>query len=330
MKRNKIFLDLDNVICDSDKVVRGLITKHLNISAKKQDVVEFDYWRALDYPKRHEKDIWKEFHSKTCLIAKPVRYSIDAIRRLALFADVHILTARPRSATSPTKKWLTKHKIPCVSLRFSTESQKISVVSSSNQALLVEDRGETAEEIARAGKKVVLFDNPWNKAFGHKNIIRLKNWPSIYYYVCGFQGYAKALMQLHQRLFEKAKLAMRNSYSPYSHYKVGAALMTTDGRVFSGCNIENVAFSPTICAERTAIFKAISEGYKKGDLFALSIAARNSAGLVDDANPCGVCRQVMQEFSSPHYPLQISVRDNKDGLKLRYLDMYLPLSFRKL
>lgn len=82
----------------------------------------------------------------------------------------------------------------------------------------------------------------------------------------------------------------KRSYIPYSHYAVGAALLTKDGRIFTGCNIENAAYPVTICAERTAIFKAVSEGER--DFEAIAIATEDGLGY-----PCGSCRQVMAEFS---------------------------------
>ncbi|RMG19656.1 MAG: cytidine deaminase [Methanobacteriota archaeon] len=91
-------------------------------------------------------------------------------------------------------------------------------------------------------------------------------------------------------LIEKAIMAKNFSYSPYSKFRVGSALLTETGEIYTGCNIENISFSPTICAERTAIFKAISEGRMK---------FRKIVVAVDDKNfctPCGVCRQVLSEF----------------------------------
>lgn len=327
MKKKKLIIDLDNVICDSDSVVRALIKKHLHISARRQDIVSFDYWKALGYDKKSEKAIWAEFHEKSCFSATLVEHSVNALSRLSLYTDIHILTARHKSASPLTRKWVQKHRLPHHSLRLVNESEKIKTALASNNGLLVDDRGETAAAIAREGRRVILFDNPWNKRFKHKNIVRRADWPSIYSYISLFDGYAEALRALHQQLYLRAEAALENSYSPYSHYKVGAAIMTKDGKVFAGCNIENVAFSPTVCAERTAIFNAISAGYTKGDFFAISIAARNSAGAARVATPCGVCRQVMQEFSDPAFPLQISTRDSKGGVRVRALKAYLPLSF---
>lgn len=90
-------------------------------------------------------------------------------------------------------------------------------------------------------------------------------------------------------LLKSAIEARENSYSPYSHYKVGAALLTTSGKTFTGCNIENAAYTPSNCAERTAIFKAVSEGER--DFAAIAVATSNGVA------PCGVCRQVMREFA---------------------------------
>lgn len=93
-----------------------------------------------------------------------------------------------------------------------------------------------------------------------------------------------------ERLLELAVKMLDYSYSPYSHYPVGAALLAKDGRVFTGCNIENAAFGNTMCAERTALFKAVSEGARK--FTAIAIASRGSAPF-----PCGACRQSLNEFA---------------------------------
>lgn len=93
-----------------------------------------------------------------------------------------------------------------------------------------------------------------------------------------------------QELMNKAKEAYLNSYAPYSHFFVGAALLTTEGEVYQGCNIENASYGATNCAERTAIFKAVSEG--KRDFCKIAIAAKDGS----TAYPCGICLQVMNEF----------------------------------
>ena len=93
-----------------------------------------------------------------------------------------------------------------------------------------------------------------------------------------------------EKLVDLAKEAMKNAYVPYSHFKVGAALLAKDGTVFQGCNIENASYGATNCAERTAIFKAVSEGYREFE----KIAVVASSG--DYASPCGICRQVLFEF----------------------------------
>ncbi len=96
-----------------------------------------------------------------------------------------------------------------------------------------------------------------------------------------------------RELMEFAVKARKRAYTPYSKFKVGAALLTKDGRVFLGCNIENAAYSPTNCAERTAIFKAVSEG--AFEFAALAVVADTEQPVT----PCGVCRQVMAEFFEP-------------------------------
>ena len=96
-------------------------------------------------------------------------------------------------------------------------------------------------------------------------------------------------------LISQALEARRYAYAPYSHFRVGAALLCADGRVFKGCNIENGAFSPSMCAERTAFAKAISEGYNDFTAIAIVGAPTDRKGT-DFCTPCGVCRQVMREF----------------------------------
>ncbi len=91
------------------------------------------------------------------------------------------------------------------------------------------------------------------------------------------------------KLFQQAIKAREYSYSPYSQYKVGAALLTASGNVYKGCNIENATYTPSICAERTAIFKAVSEG--DTDFVAIAVVTLNGG------TPCGVCRQVIREFA---------------------------------
>ena len=95
-------------------------------------------------------------------------------------------------------------------------------------------------------------------------------------------------------LLELAIEARKGSYSPYSNFKVGAALLTRSGKVYTGCNIENAAFSPTVCAERVAIFKAISEGER--DFVAIAVVGGGNDDPDPSVAPCGVCRQVMAEF----------------------------------
>lgn len=110
-----------------------------------------------------------------------------------------------------------------------------------------------------------------------------------------------------ERLLELATEARDHSYSPYSHYAVGAALLTKDGKVYQGCNIENASFTPTICAERTAFFKAIYDGVREFSAIAI-IGSGDSPAL-----PCGVCRQVMSEFCDGDFVLTVS---NRDGSKI--------------
>lgn len=118
-------------------------------------------------------------------------------------------------------------------------------------------------------------------------------------------------------LIEKALEAQENAYVPYSKFRVGAAVLMEDGSVYTGCNIEIASYSPTLCAERTAIFKAISEGHKK-------IKAIAVVGDSDYTYPCGVCRQVIREFGKDAI---ILIANSKDDYREYGLDELLPHSF---
>lgn len=111
-----------------------------------------------------------------------------------------------------------------------------------------------------------------------------------------------------------AAIAMLDrAYCPYSHYPVGAALECSDGTVFTGCNIENAAYTPTICAERTAVFKAVSEGYT--DFVRIAVAGRGD----DYCVPCGVCRQVLQEFAPEIEVICLNNKGEEMALPLKEL-----------
>ena len=124
-------------------------------------------------------------------------------------------------------------------------------------------------------------------------------------------------------LYSLAVKAMEKSYSPYSSCKVGAALLTEDGKVYTGTNIENAAFSPTVCAERVAFFQAISEGEKK--FLKIAVAGGKNGKINGIFAPCGVCRQVMREFCHDDFTLILGKSDTEfDICTLKDL---LPLSF---
>lgn len=110
-----------------------------------------------------------------------------------------------------------------------------------------------------------------------------------------------------RQLIETANKAREKAYAPYSGFTVGAALLATDGRVFTGCNIENSSYTPTCCAERVAIFKAVSEGCKAFD--AIAVVGGEGDCVRDKCYPCGVCRQVMSEFCSEDMKIYFSNGD---------------------
>ncbi len=108
-----------------------------------------------------------------------------------------------------------------------------------------------------------------------------------------------------KKLMALAAKARERAYSPYSHYSVGAALLADDGSVYLGCNIENAAYSPTVCAERVAFFSAVADG--KRSFSAIAICGGKSGEKSGDCTPCGVCRQVMSEFCSADFKIIVEV-----------------------
>ena len=126
-----------------------------------------------------------------------------------------------------------------------------------------------------------------------------------------------------EELAQKAVEAMGHAYAPYSGYLVGAALLTADGTVYQGCNIENASFTPTVCAERTAFFKAIYDG--KRDFRAIAVVGGKGGTVTGFFPPCGVCRQVMREFCRDDFEVYLVGKDNE--IKALTLKDILPYSF---
>ena len=126
------------------------------------------------------------------------------------------------------------------------------------------------------------------------------------------------------RLIKEAFEAREKSYAPYSGFRVGAALLTDEGKVYRGCNIENAAYGPSICAERTAIFKAVSDGERH--FKAIAVTGGYDGKEMGFAVPCGVCRQVMAEFCDPEH-FMIYLVKSLDDMKSYSLKELLPESF---
>ena len=127
-----------------------------------------------------------------------------------------------------------------------------------------------------------------------------------------------------EKLIDTAIEQLKFSYTPYSNFKVGAALLTKSGKIYTGCNIENASYTPTNCAERTAFFKAVSEGVLEFD--AICVVGGMNKVLKESAAPCGVCRQVMMEFCDPD-TFQIILATSKDQYEIFTLKELLPLGF---
>ena len=125
-------------------------------------------------------------------------------------------------------------------------------------------------------------------------------------------------------LIDSAIKQLDFSYAPYSGFKVGAALLTKNGEIYTGCNIENAAYTPTNCAERTAFFKAVSEGVR--EFQAICIVGGKDGVLTEYAAPCGVCRQVMMEFCDPE-TFRIILAVDQENYDIFTLKELLPLGF---
>ncbi|HER23585.1 MAG TPA: cytidine deaminase [Candidatus Atribacteria bacterium] len=123
-----------------------------------------------------------------------------------------------------------------------------------------------------------------------------------------------------KRLIREAEKARKRAYSPYSKFPVGAAVLCGDGKIFTGCNIENASFGLSLCAERTAIFKAISEGSTKFEAIAII------GDTVKPCSPCGSCRQVISEFSEDVYLIMANLRGE---VKVKKINELLPEAFSK-
>ena len=128
-----------------------------------------------------------------------------------------------------------------------------------------------------------------------------------------------------EELLTEAIAARENAYVPYSHFKVGAALLTKSGRVFRGCNIENAAYGSTMCAERTAFFKAVSEGEREFEAIAI-VGGPEGGDLRPVCDPCGNCRQVMAEFCEGDF--EIIFGSKGSDISVYTLEQLLPLRFK--
>ncbi len=130
--------------------------------------------------------------------------------------------------------------------------------------------------------------------------------------------------EMKKTLVEKAFEIRKRAYTPYSHHKVGAALLGKNGQIYLGCNIENAAFTPSNCAERTAVFKAVSEGQLEFDAIAV-VGGMEDAEELDYCAPCGVCRQVLREFCDNDF--EIILAKDVEHRKTLTLKEILPLGF---
>ena len=127
-----------------------------------------------------------------------------------------------------------------------------------------------------------------------------------------------------KELMIAANEARKFAYTPYSHFKVGAALLTKSGKLYTGCNIENSSYTPTVCAERTAVFKAVSEG--ESDFAVIAVVGGKEENPLEFCSPCGVCRQALAEFFGADFRILLG---NPEKFQSYTVDEILPFSFTK-
>lgn len=127
-----------------------------------------------------------------------------------------------------------------------------------------------------------------------------------------------------KELMIAANEARKFAYTPYSHFKVGAALLTKSGKLYTGCNIENSSYTPTVCAERTAVFKAVSEG--ESNFAVIAVVGGKEENPLEFCSPCGVCRQVLAEFCGEDFRILLG---NPEKFQSYTVDEILPFSFTK-
>ena len=127
-----------------------------------------------------------------------------------------------------------------------------------------------------------------------------------------------------KELMVAANEARKFAYTPYSHFKVGAALLTKSGKLYTGCNIENSSYTPTVCAERTAVFKAVSEG--ESDFAVIAVVGGKEENPLEFCSPCGVCRQVLADFCGADFRILLG---NPEKFQSYTVDEILPFSFTK-
>jgi len=133
------------------------------------------------------------------------------------------------------------------------------------------------------------------------------------------------MIMTRSELISHALNARKQSYSPYSHFQVGAALLSKNGKLYTGCNIENAAYTPSNCAERTAFFKAVSEGVREFSSIAI-VGGPQGADSLQLCAPCGVCRQVMMEFCDPK-SFEVILAKDPEHYEVFTLEQILPMGF---
>ena len=173
---NSIVIDLDNVISDTDAKIRAIIKRNYGISARRKDITEFDYEKCLPITYKQAKEMLEEFHNYHLLNLKLVRGARSALDVIASKFKVIIATERPLKTKQPTLEWLRQHGIPSQQVVFLENKREISLPRVNH---LIDDKWDTAIEIANMGVSVILFDRPWNRKGNHELIKRAHGWKEV-------------------------------------------------------------------------------------------------------------------------------------------------------
>lgn len=191
--RNSIIgIDIDNVLSDTDKVIRNLIEKEYGVKASRSLITDWSYAKTLPISEAQEKKVFDQFHNHYCLEAPVIRFAQESLKELSTRYIIWLITCRPLDTTVLTKQWLDLHRFTYDNLVHSCNKKDYM----NKISLLIEDNGKTALEYASENIPVILFNNPWNVTYTHSMMFRVNNWPQALNTISMIEHYKKHLTQV--------------------------------------------------------------------------------------------------------------------------------------